>query len=696
MRQGSRLQWLSMVLGMLCASSSSFAQPDWAGHPVNRWVLQSPRDGQPAPNFPYEGSGSYDPHSRLWIHHGGHDGIPQGFHTFTFDLDTGEWKQRFPPTSPPGACCVDGAGAYDAANRRFVRFPGGSLGHGYQWSRGVKLKDSAVWLYDPSANVWTNMRPPPYQAPEKYSRDVVGGLCSGAVYDPLHEIVLSFGGQSSGGGKNALFAYDAYSNLFQRLPAENPPPERDGMGIAYDSRENKLVVFGSQYLADERTWLFDLRTNRWTAHDLNPHPPAQKVTEHYTTIPRLAYDSLHGVVLCVAWLGEDRHESWALDAGKLSWRKLEPSLEPAGSKSRSRNLSFDAERNVFILETSSAKTNRPEIWTYRYAERPRDPGPASPEGLEAVTLGGSKAALSWKPSVTSGLKEHRVYRAQSSELARADFSQVGATSSARFEDAGLEAGKVYFYRVTSVAEDGRESPQSQSARTQPGVLLKPVVSVLGPSQAQVVWSRHPASDVTGYNLYRGLVKVRTVKKGTPGAWQDNDPDYAEPLVVEVLDITSMEKRNDRPLEEADFTDAVDLTRTSPEAGDYKHAVYAYVVRAVNRLGVESGPSPYALTIPSEPVNLFCREEGEVAELKWDPSPENRVAGYHVYKLEGTWSIIRITPEPIRETRFRHRAGQGPTRYWVVAVDALGQEGQPSSPAWFGQAHRGFFTGEWHQ
>ncbi len=40
------------------------------------------------------------------------------FHTFTFDLDTGEWRQRFPPTSPPGACCVDGANAFDVAGRR--------------------------------------------------------------------------------------------------------------------------------------------------------------------------------------------------------------------------------------------------------------------------------------------------------------------------------------------------------------------------------------------------------------------------------------------------------------------------------------------------------------------------------------------------------------------------------------------------
>jgi hypothetical protein len=97
-----------------------------------------------APGFYYEGSGAFDPFSNQWIHHAGHDGIPQGFHTFTCDLASGAWTQRFPPTSPPGVCCVDGANVFDLARRCFVRFPGGSLGHGYQWSRGVRLKESAV------------------------------------------------------------------------------------------------------------------------------------------------------------------------------------------------------------------------------------------------------------------------------------------------------------------------------------------------------------------------------------------------------------------------------------------------------------------------------------------------------------------------------------------------------------------------
>jgi hypothetical protein len=39
------------------------------------------------------------------------------------------------------------------------------------------------------------------------------------------------------------------------------------------------------------------------------------------------------------------------------------------------------------------------------------------------------------------------------------------------------------------------------------------------------------------------------------------------------------------------------------------------------------------------------------------------------------------------------------RYWIVAVDALGQEGYPSAPTWFERQYKKYyvpFTGQWHQ
>jgi hypothetical protein len=169
------------------------------------------------------------------------------------------------------------------------------------------------------------------------------------------------------------------------------------------------------------------------------------------------------------------------------------------------------------------------------------------------------------------------------------------------------------------------------------------------------------------------------------------------MPVEVRDITDLQKLNDQPLTFTTFTDAkVNLTKKGPEAGEYRYHVHAYVIKAVNRLGTESGPSPYALTIPSEPTNVLNREAGNTANLKWDASPEKGIAGYRVYKLEGTWNIVRLTDEPVKATTFAHKGGTSATRYWVTAVDALGQEGQPSSPVWHHHSYPGFFQGEWHQ
>jgi hypothetical protein len=52
------------------------------------------------------------------------------------------------------------------------------------------------------------------------------------------------------------------------------------------------------------------------------------------------------------------------------------------------------------------------------------------------------------------------------------------------------------------------------------------------------------------------------------------------------------------------------------------------------------------------------------------------------------------PALVVSLRFSHKSGH--TRYWVIAVDVLGQEGPPSSPVWHQQGYKGFFKGEWHR
>jgi hypothetical protein len=85
------------------------------------------------------------------------------------------------------------------------------------------------------------------------------------------------------------------------------------------------------------------------------------------------------------------------------------------------------------------------------------------------------------------------------------------------------------------------------------------------------------------------------------------------------------------------------------------------------------------------------------------NPEEKLVGYRVYRMDGRWNkdpVSRLTSEPISQTTFADEtAGQRTRRYYVVAVDALGQEGLPSSPVWFQREWRAYyvpFVGEWHQ
>jgi len=63
-------------------------------------------------------------------------------------------------------------------------------------------------------------------------------------------------------------------------------------------------------------------------------------------------------------------------------------------------------------------------------------------------------------------------------------------------------------------------------------------------------------------------------------------------------------------------------------------------------------------------------------------------------------VTRVTADPIAEPRYSDpKAGRVPRRYWVVVVDALGQEGFPSAPTWHNREYRRYYTpfvGEWHQ
>lgn len=457
-----------------------------------------------------------------------------------------------------------------------------------------------------------------------------------ASWDSDEQVVVVFGGE---GGPRETLTYHPHRNEWRWMKPRWQPEPRSGGQMAYDAARKLHVLFGSQFHNDPHTWLYDLRQNEWR----DAQPATMPPTDRNDAV--LAYDSIHRVVIAIVKIttGEEdaaqhRLETWTYDTGANQWTRLNPTSEPDPSGNRARQLMFAPELGLALLENCPSKPREQQIWTLRLPDtKPVPPPPPAPK-------------LRFGPRIV--------------------------------EDA--------------------------------------VVSVLSPACIELEWKASGDKNVIGYHVERAAVEVLSedqllrLKKQTPP--------LAEPSVGALRRIGAFARLTPAPLKATAFTDtSVDLATPQNVTGDavyerqfnreqfdetgrpYRYAVFAYRIRAVDAAGLESGPSPVFFTIPSSPQWLFSREDGATCHLKWAANPERALEGYRVYRMNGRYdkdAIPRLTAEPIRATVYSDaNAGKSSRRYYVVAVDALGQEGFPSAPVWFEREWKQYyqpFVGEWHQ
>ncbi len=670
--------------------------------PPDTWVKLSPLPGGPvSPRLGYEGDCRWDGARRVMIRYGGHNqggGGEQHSEIWTFDPFTAKWSLKEPNLSPPGVCCAQ-QNVFDPVQARYLRFPSFSGSHGWQWFREIYLNNTEAWSYDLGTNRWQNLRPLP--APR-----VAPLRC--ASWDSDHQVVVLFGGEGSNEG---TIVYDPYVNEWTRMKPPAQPEPRSGGNMAYDAVRKLHILFGAQFTSDPHTWGYDLRKNEW--RDLKP-----------ATMPHtgpndavLSYDAANGVVVALVKIteGKDenaRHEiqTWTFNAGKNEWKRANPPREPDPSGNRARQLMYVPELGLTLLESRTDRTREEreqQIWVYRPGAAKSLPGPMALR----VTTGGKSARLSWDEEGPVD-----VLRAAADRPWQAEWTKVASVGKGTsWVDEGLKPGALHFYKLRGTA--GRESVV---ARTQPRIVEDLVVSVLAPKEIEVSWKAREAEDVAGYVVERAVVEP--LSEDQLKRLKSQTPPLAEPSVGAVRRVGPFALITAAPLRSPAFTDrGIDLSKPLEAAGEpvyerrldketfdesgkpYRHAVHAYRVRAVNALGVESGPSPAVFTIPSAPQWVFSKEEGTTCHIKWSANPEKGIAGYRVYRMDGRFSsakITRLTEEPVKTLTFSDPgAGKSSRRYYVVAVDALGQEGHPSSPVWFEREWKAFykpFIGDWHQ
>jgi hypothetical protein len=616
--------------------------------PLNTWVKLSPlTNTPPSPRLGYEGACAWDSKHQVMIRYGGHNqggGGEQHSELWTFDPRTAKWTLKEPNVQPPGICCGQ-QNVFDPVQGRYLRFPSFSGSHGWQWWREIYLNDSSVWSYDLAENKWRNLRPLPTASPKPLR-------C--AAWDSAANVAVVFGGETSSEG---TLVYDPLRNEWTHKRPSPQPEFRSGGNLAYDAARKLHILFGAQFINDPHTWAYSLADNQWTSL----RPPALPPTDKNDAV--LAYDSVNPLVLAVVRVAEgkednakSRLETWSFDTGANRWTKLNPPREPDPSGSRARNLVFAPALNAFLLENRTHPPQGPaeqQVWALRLGSSRREEAPSSPSPIA-----------------------------------------------------------------------NRQSPTNQSlltsAATGPRIVEDVVVSVLDAKRVALTWKPSRDASVLGYHVERAVVEVATEDQ-LRRLKRQTEP-LAEPSVGAITKVGAFQRLTTTPVPDASFTDTtVDLSQPQPVTGTpvferkfnaeqfdvggkpYRFGVFAYRVRAVTVDGKESGPSAAEFTVPSPVQWLFSKEEGATCHLKWAASAEKSLRGYRVYRMNGRYDkdpIPRLTPEPQAATTFSDpTAGKNARRYYVVAVDALGQEGFPSSPVWFEREWKPFykpFTGEWHQ
>ncbi len=596
-----------------------------------------------------------------WGAHGLRCDSPQTGDTWLFDPTTGLWEESQSPKSPHGMCGTWGK-TYDTANQAVVSVQAAGATHGWQWDRGRAMRAASPWVYHSERDTWS---------PMQRVESTHGPGMRAFHYPAYHEqaqVNFFYGGQmgnnNSGDIADQGWVYDTYANRWVLLDPSDPlPGKRAHHGMSYLPNLNKIMmVSGSYFKADNLTWLFDLENNEWRDTEAEGDVP-----------PRLpmVYEPVSETVL---WFGPHVEEGTRIrqyDPAANRWIDI-PAPDSPSPHHRSVDVTYDPNHNVFIMDGGLLSWDTGHIavretWTYKFKHgTPAEPGIKAPSAPTVTTRENGRVAVRWDPVPDAA--GYRVYRGEGPEPWQLTFTPASAEaiSATEFEETLTADAGIVHYRVAAVDANGAEGHRSRMTRTQPALVHDVVASVRADRTVHVEWEASAAEDVVGYHIYATTVEIGTM--------------HPSRLFRKIRPLARV---TDEPVPEATFADSRPLAESSEL---FSHEVRAYTVHAVNRHGLESGPSAMAVTLPAATPRARAREQGDgTTVVEWDPSPEKDIQGYRVYRMdEFPRSLaIPLNFDPVAETRYvdTPELPRSERRiYYVVTVNALGEEGAPSRPA----------------
>jgi fibronectin type 3 domain-containing protein len=276
--------------------------------------------------------------------------------------------------------------------------------------------------------------------------------------------------------------------------------------------------------------------------------------------------------------------------------------------------------------------------------------PSVPTNLHTTFVAGHEVHLAWDPASDDiGVTTYRVYRDG------APIANVDASTGTTYADTTVADASSYSYTVSALDAVNHESALSQALIVTTPDVTKPTspsgltaTAVAHTGKIDLSWA--VASDNVGVDTYR-IYRVPG-PAGPIGTVNGADRSYA------------------------------DTTVTSATA-------YSYTVTAMDAAGNESDPSSPATTTsadvtkPASPSGVTATAVARTAEidLSWAAASDNvGVDTYRIYRVPGPAGPVGTVNGAVRSFADTTVTSATAYSYTVTAMDAAGNESDPSSPA----------------
>ncbi len=251
------------------------------------------------------------------------------------------------------------------------------------YAGGIFLGDT--WVYDLSANTWTEMVPAVAPSARwSHALAYLGG-----------DQVLLFGGSSD--GSNFLgdtWTYDLSANTWTQRTPVSAPSWRYHHAMAPVGDGIVLLFGGYDGTYSDETWVYELRGNTWTEHDLKTAPDGR-------TLHALAPAGDDAVVLFGGWNGTTHlGDTWLYDLSADTWHSQAPVTHPSsrGSAAMVGVPAFLNNDRVLVFGGDDG-SYRADTWVYDVSDNawtdraPVAPTPAARSHHTMATLGAGQVLL---------------------------------------------------------------------------------------------------------------------------------------------------------------------------------------------------------------------------------------------------------------------------------------------------------------